>query len=41
MVEILSENKIRKNTLYKALINKERIVSHEDSTTRWAEAQLR
>jgi hypothetical protein len=40
-MKILFSKKSDTNTLYKALINEERIVQHEDSTSQWEKAQLR
>jgi hypothetical protein len=37
-MKILSSRRNDKNTLYKALINKERAVQHEDSTSQWGKA---
>ena len=41
MSRILSNKKIRKNTLNKPLINKKGIVSHEDSTSQWTATRIK
>jgi hypothetical protein len=41
MSKILSNKKIRKNMLYKPLINKKGNVSHENSTSQWTATRVK